>query len=235
MGIIMFNGEEYGGGSDVVANPSGSATASLTKLKVDNTIYSISGGGGSSTTPYLKSSGTQFIDTGIKPDENTSIVCDFFIDIDQLDKTSSWQTVFAGNDGNTVNSLQFSFNPSSSTITYQDGSAYSDIGSKFITPIDIHRASIVKGVCTFDKQTMFNWSIGTFTGGHDIYLFAGNINGNADGQASICLLGCKIYSGNTLVADFVPVSNNGVACLYDNVSQSHFTNQGTGTFTYGEL
>ena len=234
MGKIYFNGEEYGG-SEVVANPSGSASAALTKLKVDNTIYSISGGGGSNTTPYLKSSGSQYIDTGIKPDEDTSIVCDFFIDIEQLNKASSWQTIFAGNDGNTVNSLQFSFNPSASKLTYQDGSAYSDVDGRFITPIDIHRASVVKGVCTFDKLTMFNWTIGTFTGGHNIYLFAGNTNGTAEGLASICLLGCKIYSGNTLVADFVPVNNNGVACLYDNVSQTYFTNQGTGSFTYGEL
>lgn len=58
MGKIMKNGENYsgwgspsGGGTTVVANPSGAATDTLNKLQVENTIYSIpSGGGGSGVT-----------------------------------------------------------------------------------------------------------------------------------------------------------------------------------------
>ena len=203
----------------------------------DGILYCITDSDGEPITnkiPYLKSSGTQYIDTGIKADEDTSIICDFFIDIDQLDKTSSWQTVFAGNDGNTVNSLQFSFNPSSSTITYQDGSAYGDIGSKFVSPMDIHRASIVKGVTSFDEIVYQIWTVSTFTSSHNIYLFAGNVNGTVEGKASVCLVRCRIYDENTLIADFVPANNNGVACLYDRVSKEYYTNDGTGSFVYGE-
>lgn len=39
------NGAESGGGADVEANPSGSATASLTKIRINSTIYSIPSGG----------------------------------------------------------------------------------------------------------------------------------------------------------------------------------------------
>lgn len=40
--------DDAGGGTDVEANPSGSATNTLTKLRIDDTIYGISGGGGGS-------------------------------------------------------------------------------------------------------------------------------------------------------------------------------------------
>ena len=46
MGSIMKNGIAYGGGgTDVVANPSGTATDTLEKLKVGSTIYDLAGGG----------------------------------------------------------------------------------------------------------------------------------------------------------------------------------------------
>ena len=46
MGSIMKNGIAYGGGgTDVVANPSGTATDTLEKLKVGSTVYDIAGGG----------------------------------------------------------------------------------------------------------------------------------------------------------------------------------------------
>lgn len=42
-----------GSGTDVEANPSGSATSTLTKLRVDDTIYGISGGGEDSSIPLF--------------------------------------------------------------------------------------------------------------------------------------------------------------------------------------
>ena len=48
------------GGSEVVANPSGTATTSLTKLEVDGTIYGISGGGGGGSTVQV----TQVVTSG---------------------------------------------------------------------------------------------------------------------------------------------------------------------------
>ena len=56
------------GGTEVVANPSGSATTTLTKLQVEDTIYNISGGGGGGSivivTPTLQS-GTKVADIDV--------------------------------------------------------------------------------------------------------------------------------------------------------------------------
>jgi hypothetical protein len=50
--------------------------------------------------------------------------------------------------------------------------------------------------------------------------------------ADICA--CKIYKNGTLVRDFTPVNTPSVG-LYDAVSDTGFTNAGSGSFTYGEF
>lgn len=71
---------------------------------------------------------------------------------------------------------------------------------------------------------------------YPIYLFANNNAGSyADGLAGIGITGCKIYIGNNLVRDFIPVQfydkiGTQIApsnCLYDKVSQTFFED-GTG-------
>lgn len=46
---------------------------------------------------------------------------------------------------------------------------------------------------------------------------------------------CKIYEGDTLVRDFIPVlslenSHENEPCLYDQVENKFYYNQGSGTF-----
>lgn len=48
------------------------------------------------------------------------------------------------------------------------------------------------------------------------------------------LYSAKFYNGDTLVLDLVPKEVGGVAGMYDNISGDFFTNQGSGSFTYGE-
>ena len=236
MGKIMVNGENYSGNL-VEANPqvpSGTTPTDLTGLKIDNNYFNVLGGGSQKTT-YLKSSGTQYIDTGIKPSEKISIITEFFLDMDQQNRSEGWQTIFGGNDGNTINSIVFSFNQSSSAVTFQDGNAYGDIGSLFITSNYIHNVAIIKGITEFDGIARQIWTPSQFSSNNNIYLFGQNLNGAASYLSKMCLISCKIYNENNLVADFVPFNNNGVACLYDKVSENYFTNQGTGSFIYGEL
>ena len=44
-----------------------------------------------------------------------------------------------------------------------------------------------------------------------------------------------MWKNNELVRDFIPVNNviEDVICLYDKVSNTYFTNTGTGTFIAG--
>ena len=65
-------------------------------------------------------------------------------------------------------------------------------------------------------------------------LFAVNFSGGtSDESPAMRLYSCKIYDGSTLVRDFRPaLDDNGVAGLYDEITQSFFYNQGSGTFEY---
>ena len=46
---------------------------------------------------------------------------------------------------------------------------------------------------------------------------------------------CKLYKGNTLVRDYIPViDENNIGYMFDKVTHTLFANKGTGTFLYGE-
>ena len=55
MGKIIMNGNAYSSvGSDVEANPQGTATDTLNTVGIDNVIYEIQGSGGSSSGIYIE-------------------------------------------------------------------------------------------------------------------------------------------------------------------------------------
>ena len=54
------------------------------------------------------------------------------------------------------------------------------------------------------------------------------------GIAYVRVAAFKMYSGGTLVRDFVPVRKDGVGYLYDQVTETLFGNANeSGAFTYG--
>jgi hypothetical protein len=76
---------------------------------------------------------------------------------------------------------------------------------------------------------------GTFGNGLNLYLFGFNDNGSVERIGNTKIYRCKIYWKNTLVRDFIPAkrkSDNAI-CMYDRVTQTFYTNAGTGTFTAG--
>jgi len=68
--------------------------------------------------------------------------------------------------------------------------------------------------------------------GLNLYLFAINQNGSPHYSSSINLYHCKIYDGNTLIREFVPVirQSDGEIGLYDLVNDVFYENQGTEPF-----
>lgn len=73
---IMYNGNQYGasagGGSSVIANPSGTATATLNKVSIDGVIYDLPSGGGSGMVSTLLYTGSQFENTITLDDDYTN-------------------------------------------------------------------------------------------------------------------------------------------------------------------
>lgn len=73
--------------------------------------------------------------------------------------------------------------------------------------------------------------------GLNLYLFAINQDGQAYYPSSIILYHCKIYDGETLIRDFIPVMNleEKSAGLYDLVNNVYYSNQGTSPFITSEI
>ena len=75
----------------------------------------------------------------------------------------------------------------------------------------------------------------SFDSGLDMYLFAANKYGtDVFQQAKARIYSAKIWLDGDLKREFVPCRDeNGVACLWDDVSKAYFRNGGSGTFTAG--
>lgn len=66
MGVIMHKGVAYGGGSNVEANPAGSATDDLSKLGIDGTVYDITDADAVHSTDIGVASGVASLDSSGK-------------------------------------------------------------------------------------------------------------------------------------------------------------------------
>ncbi len=178
---------------------------------------------------YIQSSGTQWVDTGFKPNQNTRVKMDCnVIGFNSTDmflfgaRIASGNTAFclAADDANTRwfamygNAVQ---NPTG-TCTGK------------------HSIDFNQNVLTLDGKN-FTFEKTTFQSSYNLLLFATITNGNVDSQrGQMAVYSCKIYDNGTLVRNFLPCINpSGAVGLYDTVGGQFYGNAGTGTFTGSEV
>lgn len=170
---------------------------------------------------YIQSNGTQFIDTGFKPNQNTKV--EIKMQSSNRDGDSVWifgcQTSW-GNNGFAV-----------STYTAEFGNSNTTTGVNFYDGVD-HTIIFDKGVLKKDGSTIWTGS-GTFQTIYNMYISGINAAGTG-----ISLIGkiyyAKIWDNGTLIRDYLPcLDKDGVACLYDKVEKKYYYNAGSGEFTAG--
>lgn len=172
---------------------------------------------------YIQSSGTQYIDTGIIGSYDTRVTADFEI----LSIGSGTVFVF-GSQAN--NDVRFCLGITSASVFR------SDYGTEYISGPSAatgtkYKADKNRNVCTING-TAINSNVQTFTGTTNIYLFARSYSSLS--YASLKMYGCKIYSNDVLVRDFIPCKNaSGVVGMWDDVNSVFYQNAGSGTFTAG--
>lgn len=183
---------------------------------------------------YIESSGTQYIDTGVKPTTTTKVEAKFAL-------TSSTQEQYpsmfgcqgTGSSGNGCFKIR---NYLGSNINFQPGDT--SINSTVTTTVNtIYEVSCKYGELIVNNTTYTGTSTWTNLNAN-IYLF-GSYNLEDSSVLSTTrtagsIYYCKIYENNVLIRDFIPVlDDNEVACLYDLVEGKFYYNKGTGTFSYG--
>lgn len=175
---------------------------------------------------YIQSTGSQYIATGINPTSNTRIVCDF-----QFTQTlSAFQSVFGGRGKTPTYEGRFCFHLTEDGLFRSDYNDTNELFDSSISPTGRHLVDKNRNVCKLDSATVTN-SDGDFTGQYQIYAFGGNTYGEATELANLKIYSMKIYGGEILVRDFIPVYDmNGEACLYDKITNNFFRNSGMGKF-----
>lgn len=179
---------------------------------------------------YIQSSGSQYIDTGVKGNQDTKVNLDF----------EGTNFSYAGN--KSIIGSRTSATEKHYGITISGGanpylySGYNNVSQQGVQ-ISLNTKYNVfkdKNIMYLDNTEITNATYTTFETSTNMFIFAMN-EGGAKFYSSIKLFKLKIYNDNELVRDFIPCyrnSDNEVG-LYDLVNKVFYTNQGTGSFTYG--
>lgn len=174
---------------------------------------------------YIESTGTQYIDTGIKPNWATRVVCDARFSVQT---TGAW--LFGARDGNAINSYGF--------LTYK-GKYRSDFGSN-VSPLlseiygpDIH-------VDKNGKDTYVNGNLlhsgdsQEFYSSYNLCIGANMSAGAVSGFGKARHKSYRIYEEDVKVREYIPCKDTeGSVGMYDLVTESFFYNAGSGFFVAG--
>jgi hypothetical protein len=179
---------------------------------------------------YIQSSGTQFINTGFNPNNNTRVVMDA-----QFVGATSQSTLYTpfGVRGSGYFYELYKASASNWNLTFLWNNTYNQY---FTIDYSVrHIFEINKNVATVDSTTK-TYTTGTFQLAYPLYLCADNNAGTADAKSPLKIYSCQIYDNGTLVRDFVPCISdaNGVG-LYDMVDGKFYGNAGSGVFLGSEV
>ncbi len=181
---------------------------------------------------YIASTGTQYINTNFIPDGNTIVKASY--QRNTIDSNRYYLFGCYGSGGN-LGRLQFSYGETS-FIGY--GNAYTDTITNITLNSAIHEIYMEKGSFKIDGEEKYSGSWVDSTTTKQLYLFACNANGsvNETYMGSMRIYNFKIYSGESLVRDFIPcyVKEDNKVGLYDLIEGKFYANDGTGDFERGE-
>lgn len=191
----------------------------------------------------ISSSGNQWIDTGIKPNQDTRVV----MTVSGYSLSNTDQGAFGARTSQTAND-RFSIVVSSSTkVSGKVSSSVKAYRSEYGSQnTDFEQSVNITGQLKIDKQGrtailnelyIATSDEATFECPYNLYLFAINTADTASAKASITMYSCKIYDGDgELVRDYIPCTNpDNAVGLYDLVGAQFYGNAGTGAFTAGTI
>lgn len=177
---------------------------------------------------YIEGTGTQYINTGITPTQDTSFA--FGVYMNEITGACIIGCIVS-NDNNDYRIFNYSgqiyWDMQSSRLI---GSASSFLASEYID-FEIGNNYVKKNGTT----VLTGSTVSSFTGDCPIQILRDNPTG-----ASTCAKGriyyLKIYNSGTLVRNMIPCKNSsGAVGMYDTVEKKFYANNGTGTFTAGPV
>lgn len=168
---------------------------------------------------YLLSSGTQYIDTLIQPNQDLSV------EIKWKNETNQTNKYLFGSGTSTSDCIRAFIGTSN---YWRFGGGY----KSFATNDTTERIAIMDKTKVIMNGEEYNYggTVGTFSSTKTIKLFAG---ATATSMISTRIYYFKVSQNGTLILDLIPVRKDGVGYMYDRVSGTLFGNDGTGDFVVG--
>lgn len=176
---------------------------------------------------YIQSSGTQYIDSGFKPNQDTRVLAEI-----QCVSSSGM-----------VPSSLFGYSKSISSQRYEfyqyNKLFYSPFNDETGNSIDFTTDKLkidkTRNITHVNDKSISASSYTNFQCEGNMYIFALNDNGSTENiSGTKRLYSFKIYDNETIVRNFIPCKNpSGVVGLYEAVEGKFYQNQGTGEFIAG--
>lgn len=187
---------------------------------------------------YLESTGTQYIDTGYVPVEDTWVDCEHGFS----DTYSGEQVILGASSsnytGNNTTGLTVQFYNYNRWYCGCGGSIFGNVLTGVGKGLYIkHRVILTKNLLTVDGNEKGNPGHATFDPSQPCYLYAINAYGIGVRRLSttLRLYSVKLYENENIMRDFIPCyrKSDSEPGMYDTVTKQFFTNAGTGTFIVG--
>ena len=176
---------------------------------------------------YIQSSGTQYVDTKFKANNNTRVL----IDAEYIDTSGEYPILFGAR--TTVGQNMFSLMYNTSYFRSDYNTAYTQQWESVATGRRVYdknkETTTINGVSKSYTNSAFQCDV-------NLTLLCLNNNGTKQWFASAKVYSCQIYDNGTLVRDFIPCQKpDGTIGLWDDVNSVFYGNAGTGTFTAGPV
>ena len=185
---------------------------------------------------YLKSTGTQWIDTGVYGTSDTTIEFTSSFGVNSYNDSMNIGVVSWTNDEG--KSLGLTYNATQKLFYIFLGTEYrtSRVIPELVSNTAYHFVVKQDGVWIDSQKIYDGYYSGSISTRYTIPFFA-NINqetGNLRySNTGTIFYNLKIYDGTTLVRDFIPVRVGSVGYMYDRITRKLFGNKGTGNFILG--
>ena len=173
---------------------------------------------------YIQSSGSQYINTGFKPNQDTKIS----ITVDFPSSGTTW--LYGSRTSAGSNSLGF-LCESGGRYRFDYASSVNELSTK---PTGKFTIDSDKNKCYINGELVVTATYTTFASPVNMYIFNNNNNGSLSGGSSAKLYNCSIYDNGVLIRNFIPCKNeSGTVGLYDSVNNQFYQGAGSGTFVAG--
>ena len=183
---------------------------------------------------YLESTGTQYINTGFKPNQDTRIIA-----IMKCVTSNDYGRLFGAGTYSTKNSIMIDYEKGATgnlCIKYGTATAWTKVTS-ITGDYNIHTYDYNKNIVYRDSVKVSQATYAAFQCTSNLGIFT-YINGNNVGQSTEFFkgrcYGFKIYDNNVLAMDLIPVRVGNTGYMYDKVSCQLLGNSGSGNFVIGQ-